>query len=890
MLTLSCSENNEVINLLRANYGRFSITICNEHGDTDWSVNCMSHRSLRALHSKCNQQTNCSILASTNVFGDPCPGTLKYLEAHYQCVPATPTSSTARPRPPWFSSVGPSIWNTLGLQNATVSTTTTSNPVVLSTSTEQADVGAVLVNNSTSQSSTTAILEQSNGTSTTAATLTTSSTTGKPSTTTTTSTTTPLPNLLVELTEVTVLVPDFPGRRPQSSSSSSTPLPPSTSTLSVSGVEDDQDLVGLDDVVVAVDKENGEDQNGDLITTPGSSTTAASSSRPKSSSDNKSQRPPGGVDHNMYCQPAVTRGLYWNWTRSGDHVVQPCPGGATGYARWFCSAGQGPAAWYPSSPDLSECKSVWLTSLDSRIGEGDSIISIANDLAQVTHSKTLYGGDMMAAARLLRQMALKMAADLQAFPDWRQREAIVTELVQSVVRAGSSLLGSAQSLAWRDLGLTTPPVGAGAAALPPPPPPPSPPSSSSSSSTTLNSASSSSSADADDMASDPHYYATQQRDQHARTTATALLTGLEENAFLLANTISRQKSVFQSFDNILMSVRVLDMRNINELSFPSAEELQVWKSKEDWITLPAEALLENSDNGLVRVVLFAYEHMEDILSPASMNHQQHNHHHSHRDQPTATGGSVSSPNRQQQQQAAAAAAVWPLFGAVQCHPHRQLSSDFRFARQGPSHPAPAAGDDPLPASETRQCVQSDVRLLGLHCQRMVGRRLPGAGHQPHAHPMPLRSFDQLRCADGSAFDSADVAAPTSVGHHHVHRLRHFHRLPGHGRRHFHPVSQPTEIGPQHDPQESLPVSFAGRNCFPVGHQRHARQDRVRPRCWPLAFLLPLRLHVDAVGRIPAVRHAGGGVRVGQIARQVVLPLRLWSARFDRGRLFDCRPL
>lgn len=225
----------------------------------------------------------------------------------------------------------------------------------------------------------------------------------------------------------------------------------------------------------------------------------------------------------MYCQPAVTRGLYWNWTKSGDHVVQPCPGGATGYARWFCSAGAAArATWYPSSPDLSECKSVWLTSLDSRIGEGDSIISIANDLAQVTHSKTLYGGDMMAAARLLRQMALKMAADLQAFPDWRQREAIVTELVQSVVRAGSSLLGSAQSLAWRDLGLT-----AAAAA------------------TTSTSTSTS---DGEEL--DPHYYATQQRDQHARTTATALLTGLEENAFLLANTISRQKSVFQSFDNI----------------------------------------------------------------------------------------------------------------------------------------------------------------------------------------------------------------------------------------------------------------------------------------------------------------------------------------------------
>ena len=37
--------------------------------------------------TRCNQQQNCSILASTSMFGDPCPGTLKYLEAHYQCMP-----------------------------------------------------------------------------------------------------------------------------------------------------------------------------------------------------------------------------------------------------------------------------------------------------------------------------------------------------------------------------------------------------------------------------------------------------------------------------------------------------------------------------------------------------------------------------------------------------------------------------------------------------------------------------------------------------------------------------------------------------------------------------------------------------------------------------------
>lgn len=84
-LTIGC-EPGYLINLIRANYGRFSITICNDHGNVDWSVNCMSAKSLRVLYSRCSHKQNCSVLASTNMFGDPCAGTHKYLEAHYQCV------------------------------------------------------------------------------------------------------------------------------------------------------------------------------------------------------------------------------------------------------------------------------------------------------------------------------------------------------------------------------------------------------------------------------------------------------------------------------------------------------------------------------------------------------------------------------------------------------------------------------------------------------------------------------------------------------------------------------------------------------------------------------------------------------------------------------------
>uniref|UniRef100_A0A1B0DR50 Uncharacterized protein n=1 Tax=Phlebotomus papatasi TaxID=29031 RepID=A0A1B0DR50_PHLPP len=108
-LTLECDPGN-VINLIRANYGRFSITICNDHGNVEWSVNCMSPKSLRVLHAKCALKHKCSVLASTSLFGDPCPGTHKYLEAHYQCISALQTSTTTgRPPPPWITSA-PSIW------------------------------------------------------------------------------------------------------------------------------------------------------------------------------------------------------------------------------------------------------------------------------------------------------------------------------------------------------------------------------------------------------------------------------------------------------------------------------------------------------------------------------------------------------------------------------------------------------------------------------------------------------------------------------------------------------------------------------------------------------------------------------------------------------------
>lgn len=50
-LQIEC-QLGESIQLIRANYGRFSIQICNEHGQLDWKVNCMSPASFQIIANR----------------------------------------------------------------------------------------------------------------------------------------------------------------------------------------------------------------------------------------------------------------------------------------------------------------------------------------------------------------------------------------------------------------------------------------------------------------------------------------------------------------------------------------------------------------------------------------------------------------------------------------------------------------------------------------------------------------------------------------------------------------------------------------------------------------------------------------------------------------------
>jgi latrophilin 1 len=50
-LSIDCDEGS-AINLVRANYGRFSLSICNEYERSNFSINCLEPRSMRIVKNR----------------------------------------------------------------------------------------------------------------------------------------------------------------------------------------------------------------------------------------------------------------------------------------------------------------------------------------------------------------------------------------------------------------------------------------------------------------------------------------------------------------------------------------------------------------------------------------------------------------------------------------------------------------------------------------------------------------------------------------------------------------------------------------------------------------------------------------------------------------------
>ncbi|XP_022249444.1 adhesion G protein-coupled receptor L3-like isoform X2 [Limulus polyphemus] len=267
------------------------------------------------------------------------------------------------------------------------------------------------------------------------------------------------------------------------------------------------------------------------------------------------QPSPSFSEREEFCAPTMARNILWNWTRQGEVAVQQCPGGSTGRSRWQC--GSSPPRWVGSFPDLSNCQSTWVESLKRRINGGDSVVGIAAELAVITRTKPLFGGDITQTLVILHRLVSKLEDRVQEITDDKQRYQVIREMLQSVQEVSSNLLEEFQNQSWLDL-----PVS------------------------------------------------------QQRLATSALIQRLEQITWLLADSQSYGRRFSRAESNILVSIRLVETWAASVVYFPVPEDVEGtrWYRMEDSILLPAAALLGSALNGVVKVVFVAYNRVEEFLS------------------------------------------------------------------------------------------------------------------------------------------------------------------------------------------------------------------------------------------------------------------------------------
>ncbi|XP_041417236.1 adhesion G protein-coupled receptor L2 isoform X19 [Xenopus laevis] len=85
-IDLRC-PGSDVIMIESANYGRTDDKICDADPFQMENTDCHLPDAYKIMSQRCNNRTQCIVVTGSDVFPDPCPGTYKYLEVQYECVP-----------------------------------------------------------------------------------------------------------------------------------------------------------------------------------------------------------------------------------------------------------------------------------------------------------------------------------------------------------------------------------------------------------------------------------------------------------------------------------------------------------------------------------------------------------------------------------------------------------------------------------------------------------------------------------------------------------------------------------------------------------------------------------------------------------------------------------
>lgn len=321
---------------MRANFGRFSLDICNEDNNRTLNTNCIAKLTHRILNKSCDSKQNCTIQASEALFGvNSCPGVPKYLEISYKCV----TRGSKRT----YSSYN---------QHNNLSVNTTSQLSKHGRLNQPSNVNNKLNTNNDNQ-----VIRNNN-----------------PDTANHNEKTNGISNNLNELNK----------------KSSQFHLENNQNPFLYGG----QRVSNIDSHV------NSNNNNFNIINSSNnqSSINQVTLNSPNVYNDFKDPATKSVLDSRQlnltnYCPRIKIKGAQFDPTPIGEPAFVSCPAGASNQVSWQCRYSEDGqrAAWSPKDkPDFSKCSSLWLNSLEENLKEQHPMITkLADKLAIVTNQDSL---------------------------------------------------------------------------------------------------------------------------------------------------------------------------------------------------------------------------------------------------------------------------------------------------------------------------------------------------------------------------------------------------------------------------------------------------------------------------------------------------------------------
>ncbi|XP_076196600.1 adhesion G protein-coupled receptor L2 isoform X21 [Aptenodytes patagonicus] len=260
-----------------------------------------------------------------------------------------------------------------------------------------------------------------------------------------------------------------------------------------------------------------------------------------------------------FCEPTEARGISWPQTQRGMMVERPCPKGTRGTASYLCVVLTG--TWNPKGPDLSNCTSHWVNQLAQKIRSGENAASLANELAKHTKGP-VFAGDVSSSVRLMEQLVDILDAQLQELrpseKDSAGRSYNKLQKREKTCRAYLKAIVDTVDNLLRPEALES----------------------------------------WKDMNSSEQAHA-----------ATMLLDTLEEGAFVLADNLLEPTRVSMPTENIVLDVAVLITEGqVQDLKFPQGSK------GGNSIQLSASTVKQNSRNGLAKLVFIIYKSLGRFLS------------------------------------------------------------------------------------------------------------------------------------------------------------------------------------------------------------------------------------------------------------------------------------